>query len=91
MRDTARYAVRALQVERIKRKLVGDEVKGVGVMKDEERKLEEIETSHTLGVNQSRRCRYYSVVRYTIVNRSLGIYFRKDKGLVVTKTMDMCV
>jgi len=82
VRDTARYAARALQVERIKRKLVGDEVKGVGVMKDEERKLEEIETSHTLGVNQSRRCRYYSVVRYTIVNRSHRISSRKGKGLV---------
>ena len=32
-----------------KAKLVGEEVKGVGVMKDEELKLEEIETSHTLG------------------------------------------
>ena len=29
--------------------LVGEEVKGVGVMKDEELKLEEIEASHTLG------------------------------------------
>ena len=32
-----------------KAKLVGEEVKGVGVMKDEELKLEEIEASHTLG------------------------------------------
>ena len=32
-----------------KAKLVGEEVKGVGVMKDEKRKLEEIEVSHTLG------------------------------------------
>ncbi len=32
-----------------KAKLVGEEVKGVGVMKDEEVKLEEIEVSHTLG------------------------------------------
>jgi hypothetical protein len=30
-------------------KLVGEEVKGVGVMKDEVLKLEEIEVSHTLG------------------------------------------
>ena len=37
------------------RKLVGEEVKGVGVMKDEELNLEEIETSHTLG--GYRRCR----------------------------------
>ena len=36
-------------LERIKRKLVGEEVKGVGVMKDEEVNLEEIEVSHTLG------------------------------------------
>ena len=32
-----------------KAKLVGEEVKGVGVKKDEELKLEEIEASHTLG------------------------------------------
>ena len=32
-----------------KAKLVGEEAKGVGVMKDEEIKLEEIESSHTLG------------------------------------------
>jgi hypothetical protein len=32
-----------------KAKLVGEEVKGVGVMKDEELKLEEIEASLTLG------------------------------------------
>jgi hypothetical protein len=32
-----------------KTKLVGEEVKGVGVMKDEELKVEEIESSHTLG------------------------------------------
>jgi hypothetical protein len=31
------------------RNLVGKEVKGVGVMKDEELKLEKIEVSHTLG------------------------------------------
>ena len=30
-------------------KLVGEETKGDGVMKDEEVKLEEIEVSHTLG------------------------------------------
>ncbi len=30
-------------------KLVGEEVKGVGVMKDKEVKIEEIEVSHTLG------------------------------------------
>ena len=35
--------------QRIKRKLVGEEVKGVGVTKDEELKLEEIEDSLTLG------------------------------------------
>ena len=32
-----------------KAKLVGEEAKGVGVMKDEELKLEKIEASHTLG------------------------------------------
>ncbi len=52
----------------MKRKLVVQKVKGVGVMKDEELKLEEIEASHTLG--GYRRCRCYSAVRYTIVNRS---------------------
>jgi hypothetical protein len=32
-----------------KEKLVGEEVKGVGVVKDEEFKFQEIEVSHTLG------------------------------------------
>ena len=59
-------------------------VKGVGVMKDEEVKLEEIGTSHTLG--GYRRCRCYSDVRYTMVNRSYRICSRKGKGLVVKKT-----
>jgi hypothetical protein len=49
----------------IKRNLVREEVTGVGVMNDEEIKLEEIETSHTLG--GYRRCRFYSVVQYRIV------------------------
>jgi hypothetical protein len=40
-------------------------------MKDEEIMFEEIEVSHTLG--GYRRCRYYSDVRYTIVNRSRRI------------------
>ena len=48
----------------MKRKLVVQKVKGVGVMKDEELKLEEIEVSHTLG--GYRRCRCYSVVRCQI-------------------------
>ena len=43
--------------------MVGEETKGVGVTKDEEIKVEEIEVSHTLG--GYRRCRCYSVVRYT--------------------------
>ena len=47
---------------------MGEEVKGVGVMKDEELKLEEIESSHTLG--GYRRCRCYSAVRYTM---SIGL------------------
>jgi len=37
-------------------------------MKDEELNLEKIEVTHTLG--GYRRCRCYSVVRNTIVNRS---------------------
>jgi len=49
-------------------------------MKDEELKLEEIEVSHTLG--GYRRCRCYSDVRDTTVNRSLRICCRKGKGLV---------
>jgi hypothetical protein len=53
-------------------------------MKDEELKLEEIEASHTLG--GYRRCRCYSAVRYTIVNRSRRICCRKGKGLVAKKT-----
>jgi hypothetical protein len=32
-----------------KTRIVGEEAKGVGVMKDEELKFEEIESSHTLG------------------------------------------
>jgi hypothetical protein len=35
-----------------KEKLVGEEVKDVGVMKDEELQLEEIETSHTQNLNR---------------------------------------
>jgi hypothetical protein len=33
----------------MRRKLVGEEAKGVGVMKDEKLNLEEIESSHTVG------------------------------------------
>ena len=50
-------------LSRIKRKLVGEEVKGVGVMKDKTVKLEEIEALLTLG--GYRRFRFYSTVRYT--------------------------
>jgi hypothetical protein len=53
-------------------------------MKDEELKFEEIESSHTLG--EYRRCRRYSAVRYTIVNRSRRICYHKGKGLVAKKT-----
>ena len=53
-------------------------------MKEEEVHLEEIETSHTLG--GYRRCRCYSAVRYTIVNRSHRIFYRKGKGLITKKT-----
>jgi hypothetical protein len=80
-RDLKRIRVCLLQ--RIKQKLVGEEVKGVGFMKDEELKLEEIEASlYTLG--GYRRCRCYSAVRYTIVTRSRRIC-RKGKGLVAKK------
>ncbi len=44
-------------------------MKDVGVMKDEELQLEDIEASHTLG--GYRKCRCYSAVRYTIVSRSV--------------------
>jgi predicted double-glycine peptidase len=53
-------------------------------MKEEELKFEEIEDSHTLG--GYRRCRYYSPVRYTIVNRSWRIFSHQGKGLVPKKT-----
>jgi hypothetical protein len=36
-------------------------------------------------------CEYYSVVRYTIVNRSHRICCHKVKGLVPKKPMDLCV
>jgi hypothetical protein len=52
-------------------------------MKDEEVNLEEIEVSHTLG--GYRRSEYYSVVRYTIVNRSHRISWSQGKGLVEGK------
>ena len=52
-------------------------------MKDEDLKHEDIETSHTLG--GYRRCRCYSAVRYTTVNRSRRISCPKDKGLVAKK------
>ncbi len=48
--------------------LVGEEVKGVGVMKDEDLKIEEIEVSHTLG--GYRRC---SFVYYESMKRELKI------------------
>ena len=48
-------------LERIKREVGGEEVEGVGVMKDEELNPEEIEDSHTLG--GVGRC--YAAVRHT--------------------------
>jgi hypothetical protein len=57
-------------------------------MKDEDLKFQEIETSLTLG--GYRRCRYYSDVRYTIVNRSPRICCHKDKGLVAQKNPCEC-
>ena len=66
-------------LQRIKRQLAGEEVKGVGVMKDEDLQLEEIDVSLTIG-----GYRYYSTVRYNVVNRSHRIG-RKGKGLVKQK------
>ena len=57
-------------------------------MQDEEVNLEEIETSHTLG--GYRRCRCYSDVRYTIVNRSRRICCRRGKVWLQKKPMDLC-
>ncbi len=54
--------------------------KNIVSFRDEELKLEEIESSHTLGGYRRGRC--YSAVRYTIVNRSHRNCYRKDKGLV---------
>ena len=45
----------------LNRKLGGEEVEGVGVMKDEQLQLEELEVSHTLG--GSGRC--YGTVKHT--------------------------
>jgi hypothetical protein len=42
-------------------------------MKDEESKFEEIKVSHRDILGGYIRCRCYSVVRYTIVNRSRRI------------------
>jgi hypothetical protein len=53
-------------------------------MKVEGLQIEEIEVSHTLG--GYRQCRCYSVVRYTIVNRSRRICCWNGKGLVAEKT-----
>jgi hypothetical protein len=46
--------------------------------------LEKIEASYKLG--GYRRCRYYSVVRYTIVNRFRRIFYRQGQGLVAKKS-----
>ena len=53
-------------LQRIKRKLGGEEVEGIGVMKDEELKLQEIESFHTLG--GAGRC--YAVVIHTSIHQS---------------------
>ena len=52
-----------------KEKIGGEEVKGVGVMKDEELKLEEIEVSHTLGGTEMS----YVVVIHTWIRQSRGL------------------
>jgi hypothetical protein len=45
------------------------------------------ENDHGVGSGEyTTLCVYYSVVRYTIVNRSHRICCRKGKGLVVKKT-----
>ncbi len=62
--------------------LVGEEVKGVGVMKDEDLKIEEIEVSHTLG--GCRRCRCYSTVRYTKDNLVVMSDVRPSGGVGMT-------
>ena len=47
-RDLAKTLQMCVFIITDKAKLVGEEVKGVGVMKDEDLELEEIEVSHTL-------------------------------------------
>ena len=47
--DTSVSTLNLLFIRRIRRSLGGAEVEGVGVMKDEDLKFEEIETSITLG------------------------------------------
>jgi hypothetical protein len=59
-------------------------------MKDEELKIEENEDSLTPG--GYRRCRSYSVVRYTIVNRSPRNWIPEgDRFGCEKKPMDLCV
>ena len=66
-------------------------------MKDKEQKLEETESSHTLGGagegrvqvrGKLRGCRYYSVVRYTIGNRSRRS-LHMGQGLVSKKNLNL--
>ncbi len=58
-------------------------------MEDEELKLEEIEASHTLG--GYRRCRCYSAVRYTIVNRVSKNLLPEGQRFPCDKTPWTCV
>jgi hypothetical protein len=51
------------------------EVTGVGVIKDEDLQIEEIEVT----IGGYRRCRYYSSVRYSTVNRSRGSVIVRGK------------
>ena len=67
--------VRFSLLQRIKRKLVGEEVKGVGVMKDEELKLEEIEASLTLSVV------YYESLKRELKTKTIYEY-RCDERLI---------
>ena len=60
-----------------KAKLVGEEVKGVGVMKDEELKLEEIEASHTLGGTRN-------------LSRGVVVYYESMKRELKTEPIYEC-
>ena len=66
----------------IQRKVGGEEVEGVGVMKDEEIKIQEIESSHTLG--GTGRC--YAAVIHTQIRQSRGLGQTMTVWVVITDT-----